>query len=195
MGGEISVSSVKGEGTDFTFNIMVRQGTERPATEERTADAAGGPGIRLNSKAPLRNLFGNSSARILVADDVPTNQKVAIGILQLLGLKADAVANGEEALAALESIPYDVVLMDVQMPAMDGLEATRRIRASASARTRQLPIIALTAGAMQGERENCLQAGMDDFLPKPIGPRALAQCLEKWLALPQRAEEMEQVGP
>jgi len=190
MGGEIGVSSVQGEGTAFTFNIVVRQGTEKSATDEHAVEAAGSNGIRPDGKRPLQNLFGNSGARILVADDVATNQKVAIGILQLLGLKADAVANGEEALAALESAPYDLVLMDVQMPVMDGLAATRRIRASQSAGTRQLPVIALTAGAMQGERENCLQAGMDDFLPKPIGPRALAQCLEKWLPSPQRADDV-----
>jgi signal transduction histidine kinase/CheY-like chemotaxis protein len=194
MGGEIGVSSIQGQGTDFTFNIVMRRGTERPAIKEYAADAGGRPGVRLDSKTPLRNLYSNSSARILVADDIATNQKVAVGILQLLGLKADAVANGEEVLAAVETIPYDLILMDVQMPVMDGLEATRRIRASACAGTRQLPIIALTAGAMQGEREKCLQAGMDDFIPKPIGPRALAQCLERWLTSPQREPAVEQAG-
>ncbi len=194
MGGEIGVSSVQGQGTDFTFNIVVRPGTERPLPETQAPEAAGTPRLRSNSITLLQNLFANSRARILVADDVATNQKVAVGILNLLGLKADAVANGEEALAALESIPYDLILMDVQMPVMDGLEATRRIRASPSAGTRQLPIIALTAGAMLGERENCLQAGMDDFLPKPVAPQALARCLEKWLVAPQRAASLEQVG-
>ena len=194
MGGEIGVSSVQGQGTDFTFNIVLRHGTERPATEKHAADAAGNARFRSDSNTPLRNLFANSHARILVADDVATNQKVAVGILKLLGLNADAVANGEEALAALETIPYDLVLMDVQMPVMDGIEATRRIRASSGTGTRQLPIIALTAGAMLEERENCLQAGMDDFLSKPVAPQALAQCLEKWLPSQPRPAALEQVG-
>jgi CheY-like chemotaxis protein len=120
--------------------------------------------------------------RILLAEDNITNQQVALAILKKLGLRADAVANGSEALKALETIPYDLVLMDVQMPEMDGLEATRRIRDPRSAvQNHAIPIIAMTANAMQGDRERCLEAGMNDYVSKPVSPRALAGLMEKWL--------------
>jgi PAS domain S-box-containing protein len=121
-------------------------------------------------------------ARILLAEDNITNQQVAVGILKKMGLRADAVANGTEALKALETLPYDLVLMDVQMPEMDGLEATRRIRRPQSAvRNHLIPIIAMTAHALQGDRERCLEAGMNDYITKPVDPRALAEALERWL--------------
>jgi len=120
--------------------------------------------------------------RILLAEDNITNQQVAVGILKKLGLRADAVANGAEALKALETLPYDLVLMDVQMPEMDGLEATRHIRNPQSAvRNHRIPIIAMTAHAMQGDRETCIEAGMNDYVAKPISPKALVEALNKWL--------------
>ncbi len=120
--------------------------------------------------------------RILLAEDNITNQDVALGILEKLGLRADAVADGKEVLHALETLPYDLVLMDVQMPEMDGLEATRRIRDPRSAvLDHRIPIIAMTANAMQGDREMCLHAGMNDYVTKPIVPRFLAEALDKWL--------------
>jgi PAS domain S-box-containing protein len=128
------------------------------------------------------NLFAGYKSRILLAEDNITNQQVALGILKKLGLRADAVANGAEALKALKTLPYDLVLMDVQMPEMDGIEATHQIRNSKSAiRNRQIPIIAMTAHAMQGDRERCIQAGMNDYVTKPVSPRALAEALDKWL--------------
>ena len=120
--------------------------------------------------------------RILLAEDNITNQQVALGILSKLGLRADAVADGAEAIASLEQVPYDLVLMDVQMPVMDGLEATRRIRDPRSTVLRHgVPIIAMTAHAMQGDRERCLEAGMDDYVTKPISPQALAEAIDRWL--------------
>jgi len=128
------------------------------------------------------NLFVGRKARILLAEDNITNQQVALGILKKLGLRADAVANGAEVLKALQTIPYDLVLMDVQMPVMDGLEATRRIRNPQSAIPKHgVPIIAMTAHAMQGDRERCLEAGMNDYVTKPVSPQALAEALDKWL--------------
>ena len=129
------------------------------------------------------------AVRILLAEDNIVNQQVAVGILKKLGLHADAVANGAEAVNALETLPYDLVLMDVQMPVMDGLAATRQIRNPRSAvRNHQIPVIAMTAHAMRGDREKCLEAGMDDYVTKPVDPKALAEALNKWLP---REEETE----
>jgi len=107
---------------------------------------------------------------------------VALGILKKLGLHADAVANGAEALQALKTIPYDLVLMDVQMPVMDGIEATRQIRNPQSlVPNHGIPIIAMTAHALQGDRERCIKAGMNDYVSKPVSPRALTEVLARWL--------------
>jgi len=123
-----------------------------------------------------------SAVRILLAEDNITNQQVAVGILKKLGLRVDAVANGAEAVKALETLPYDLVLMDVQMPDMNGLEATQQIRNPQSAvRNHQIPIIAMTAHALQGDRERCLDAGMNDYVTKPVDPQALVEALNKWL--------------
>ncbi|MBN1911464.1 MAG: phosphate ABC transporter substrate-binding protein PstS family protein [Pirellulales bacterium] len=134
------------------------------------------------TRRQARKLLAGRHARVLVAEDNLTNQQVALGILKRLGLSADAVADGAEAVTSLKSIPYDLVLMDVQMPEMDGLEATRRIRDSASdVLNHNIPIVAMTAHAMAGDREKCLEAGMNDYVAKPVEPEVLAMTLEKWL--------------
>jgi CheY-like chemotaxis protein len=117
-----------------------------------------------------------SSLRILLAEDNAVNQKVALRILDKLGYRADVASNGLEALEALERQTYDVVLMDVQMPEMDGLDATRRIceRWPDDSRPR---IIAMTANAMIEDREACFAAGMDDYVAKPVRPDELAEAL------------------
>jgi len=116
--------------------------------------------------------------RLLVAEDNAVNQKLALQMLRKMGYRADVAGNGLEVLDALERQPYDVVLMDVQMPELDGLEATRRIRAQP--RGGQPRIIAMTANAMQGDREACLDAGMDDYVTKPIQITELQAALERW---------------
>jgi PAS domain S-box-containing protein len=131
--------------------------------------------------------MNRGALRILLAEDNIVNQQVATGILKKLGLRADAVANGAEALNALKTIPYDLVLMDVHMPVMNGLEATLEIRNSkSSVRNHRIPIIAMTATAMQGDRERCLKAGMNDYITKPVDPKALAEALDKWLPVAGR---------
>jgi PAS domain S-box-containing protein len=123
-----------------------------------------------------------SHVRILLAEDNITNQQVAVGILNKLGFRVDVAANGVEAVKALETLPYDLVLMDMKMPEMDGIEATRAIRDPQSrVLNHQVTIVAMTANAMQGDREKCVQAGMDDYLTKPIERPALVAVMEKWL--------------
>jgi CheY-like chemotaxis protein len=123
--------------------------------------------------------------RVLLCDDNTINQKVAVRILQQLGYEPDQAANGREALDALARKPYDLIFMDVMMPEMDGLEATRAIRklqqdgGNANFEAR-IVIIAMTAQAMQGDREKCIAAGMDDYLAKPIRPKDVRAIIERW---------------
>ncbi len=139
---------------------------------------------------PAASNADGRKARILVTEDNAVNQMVALAILRKCGYQAEAVADGYEALKALETNPYDLVLMDCQMPNMDGYETSRRIReAEASEKSgngdrgtgRHIPIIAMTASALKGDREKCLEAGMDDFVTKPVDPKLLAHALEAWL--------------
>jgi signal transduction histidine kinase/CheY-like chemotaxis protein len=119
--------------------------------------------------------------RLLIAEDNIINQKVVLNYIKKLGYRADAVANGQEAIEALELAPYDLVLMDIQMPKMDGYKATKKIRDKKSkVLNPKIPIIALTAHAMAGDRNKCIEAGMDDYLTKPINPKQLFGKIEKW---------------
>jgi CheY-like chemotaxis protein len=154
---------------------------------------------RSGKGSDLQGVFAGRKVRVLVADDNITNQQVALGVLKKLGVPADAVSDGSEALAALAAKSFDLVFMDVHMPGMDGLEATRMIRAAeregaAWTGNRRLPVIAMTAAAMKQDRDDCRAAGMDDYLSKPINPREVAQALTKWLPSEDAAEELVQGG-
>jgi two-component system sensor histidine kinase/response regulator len=139
-----------------------------------------------SAKAPVRQRpptdhKSRAALRLLLVEDNPTNQEVALGVLEVLGYRADAVSDGREALSALARADYDLVLMDCQLPDLDGYEATRLIRLPATqVRNHAIPIVAMTAHAMTGDREKCLAAGMNDYLSKPIEPRALERAIERW---------------
>ncbi|MEJ2656394.1 MAG: response regulator, partial [Desulfobacterales bacterium] len=136
--------------------------------------------------------YEKHKVRLLLAEDNEINQRVALGILKNFGYRTDVVSNGKDAVKAMEKIRYDMVLMDCQMPEMDGYAATREIR---SPQTRVLdpntPIIAMTAHAMKGDREKCLAAGMDDYISKPVHPEKLLEVIEKWLDGPKRPQPDE----
>ncbi len=141
---------------------------------------------------------GKSKLKLLLAEDNLVNQKVALKQLQNLGYDADAVANGEEVLQLLDKIPYDLILMDCQMPILDGLETTKEIRrrqASSFASSRQPVIIAMTANAMKEDQQGCLDAGMDDYLSKPVAKDKLAALLEHWSQIILTTEEVKIPDP
>ena len=168
MGGEIGAVRNADVGSCFWFELPLPEvAAAAPPPPRPAPDSKGGA------------LEGR---RVLVVEDNSTNRLVATRLLQRLGVVAETAVDGVDALARLRSAPFDLVLMDVQMPEMDGLEATRRIRAGEPGVPNPgLPIVALTAHAMAGDREACLAAGMDDYLSKPIDPARLREVLVRWL--------------
>ena len=158
------------------FDTLAGLFAEQPAAEKRTAPAK----LQMDPE-----MAKNHPLRILLAEDILVNQKLALRLLQQMGYRADVASNGLEAIQSVERQPYDLILMDVQMPEMDGLEASRRICARWP-RGQRPTIIAMTANAMQGDREMCLEAGMDDYVSKPIRPDELIKALLKVTPLAQR---------
>ena len=187
MSGKIGVESVEGKGSTFWFTAVF----ETPSARSLSSSVASALNENKGEIAPERftavpafSESVNHKIRILLAEDNPVNQKVALAMLRNMGHQADAVANGEEAINVLLTVPYDLVLMDCHMPEMDGFEATRTIRRDGSkVLNPRIPIIALTASAMQGDRERCIQAGMNDFIAKPVLKRALEEMIAKWMTM------------
>jgi len=174
-----------GKGSTFWFTaVFEKQPAGSGSADEKFAKIGGEGAIERSAAEPIISENDKRKIRILVVEDNPVNQKVAQAMLRKMGLRADVVANGQEAINALQMIPYDLVLMDCQMPEMDGLEATRVIRLEGSkALNPRIPIIAMTAATMQGDREKCIQAGMNDFIAKPVQQRELAEIIDRWLAI------------
>jgi PAS domain S-box-containing protein len=193
MGGDIGVESAKNEGSKFYFTLQLERGDKEKVVspdslvssrfEEKAGKETADNKIQLTKSS--RGVF-----KILLAEDNFINQKVALRIMSEAGYKADAVMNGIQAVKAVEDNRYDVILMDVQMPEMDGMTATRKIRELKSANS-NVPIIAITAHALMGDKEKCLEAGMDDYLSKPIRSEVLIQKLDKWLKVQVNTKKAE----
>jgi signal transduction histidine kinase/DNA-binding response OmpR family regulator len=181
MQGEIGVDSQPGIGSTFWFTSLLEK--EPDTTKAPPAQPDLNFAIQNPTPSNIRlEIERKKKLRILLAEDNVTNQMVALALLQKAGYRADAVANGREAVAALKTVPYDLVLMDVQMPEMDGLEAARMIRHPQSAiANSQVPIIAMTAHVTKEDRGACLASGMNDYVAKPVRPRELLAAIERQL--------------
>jgi len=172
MGGEIWAESTPRSGTRFYFTAEFGLGVELSSDEIANA----GRKADISEKEMMDQLVG---ARVLLVEDNSINQQVAVEILGSVGIIVDIADNGQEAVEAIHNSPYDAVLMDVQMPVMDGFEASIEIRQDG--RFNDLPIIAMTAHAMKGDREKCIEAGMNDYVTKPINTDDLFSTLSRWI--------------
>ena len=182
MGGDAGASSTPGVGSTFWFTARLRT----------AADARGLVPVGKASGAEAMLQRSHAGSRILLVEDEPVNREIALMLLEDAGLQADAAEDGERAVEFAASRPYDLILMDMQMPRMDGLEATRRIRALPH--VRQVPIVAMTANAFAEDRLRCMEAGMNDFVTKPVKPEILFDVVLQWLSDPQGAS-VEPLSP
>jgi len=176
MGGEVGVESGEGVGSVFWFTALLETGNPKP--EDQTSNIKHQTS---NIQHPTSNIkHPASNIRILLAEDNVFNQKVALRLLKNFGLSADVAENGRKAVRMLESADYDLVLMDIHMPELDGIRAAKIIRDPASSvRNHDIPIIAMTADAMSEDRQRCFDAGMDDYVSKPVSPDTLLAAITR----------------
>ena len=170
MGGTMGAQSEPGQGSTFWFEVAL--GVVAGAAPPAPGDESG---------APAAAARGDDAPIVLVAEDSPVNQVVAVRTLERCGYRADVACDGQEALAALAARRYDAILMDCQMPVMDGYEATAEVRRRSHGGAPRTPVIAMTAHAMAGDRERCLAAGMDDYISKPMRAHTLDEVLQRWI--------------
>jgi signal transduction histidine kinase/CheY-like chemotaxis protein/HPt (histidine-containing phosphotransfer) domain-containing protein len=176
MGGRLTIESRRGQGTTVRFCVELEEALGARVVEVSEVGKPGG--VACGHEIPARS--AGRSLRVLVVEDTVANQKLLRRLLEKAGHVCDLAAHGEQAVELMQGDGYDLVLMDCQMPVMDGFEATRRIRAIEREEGRaRTPIVALTASAMKGDREACLEAGMDDYLTKPIVMQGLFSMLER----------------
>ena len=173
MGGEIGVESAEGQGALFYFTIPFIVSEVQGVPLAVNVDFHESKTASVSAEKIL-------SLRILLVEDNQANQKLASLILKKIGHVITIANNGKEAVEAVEKGNYDMVLMDCQMPEMDGFEATIAIREAEKLGNAHIPIIAMTANALVGDREHCLEVGMNDYISKPINPKQLKSVLEKW---------------
>jgi two-component system, sensor histidine kinase and response regulator len=186
MGGESGLSSTLGQGSTFWFTARLQAG--RISGNEQAERALPGDAERLLSER-------YTHSRILLVEDNQINQAVALDLLSAVGLQADVAVNGQEALDKLDNSSYDLILMDMQMPVMDGLTATRAIRRAEAESGRSTPILAMTANAFSEDRRRCLEAGMNDHIAKPVEPQNLYNSLIKWLTAGSPLQTSELPAP
>lgn len=190
MDGEIHVESEVGAGSRFWFSLKLKEQEER--RKERAGHLQSMKKRRSTDRVEPIEEEHKQKFRILLAEDDIVNQQVVIHTLEKLGFNATVAANGEEVLKQLEYHTFDIVFMDIQMPKMDGFEATRRVRSYHSDKMNsKIPIVAMTAHTMEGDKERCLSAGMNDYISKPINRSELKAVLNRWLPIHDNMEDRQ----